>query len=184
MFARSDFATACCGLVHPLGVVGIDIGRYNRALESVSHFKRHNLLVYGIGVGSVAYTRRKECTAGVERSAVDVAGVEEHVAVAVDIVVGAALYSPADEVELLGFCVLCIVVEFIETPVAGVVDRTCKNEVESLVEHVVFSLSERAFLMGVSVVVAIDDIAHAKFLIFPHGVGSGSVVGSKYVLAA
>ena len=184
MFARSDFATACCSLVHPLGVVGIDIGRENSALEAVTNLERHNLLVYGIGVGSVAYTRRKECTAGVERSAADVASVEEYVVVAVDIVVGTTLNSPTDEVQLLRFCVLSIVVELIDAPVAGVVDRTGKYEVKSLVEHVVFGLSECALLMSVSVVVAIYDITHTKFLIFPHGVGSSGIVGSRYILTA
>ena len=184
MVARSDFSTASCSFIHPLGVVGIDIGRENSALEAVTNLERHNLLVYGIGVSGIADGRRKECTTREERSTADEACIEEHVVVAVDVVVRTTLDCTTKCIDSSRLSMSFIVVEAIYTPIACVVDRTCKHEVELFVEHIVLCLSKSALLEHVTIVVAINDIANTEFLIFPHWVGSNGVVSCIYILTA
>ena len=184
VLTRSDFATAGSGYIHPASVVCVEIGCENRVAETVTDFVGHNLLVNGIGVGSVAHSRREECATRIERSTADEAEVEIHVVVTVDIEVGTTLHATAEEVEFVGFLVSLVVVEVVDTPVGSIVNRAGEHEIEAFVEHRVFSLCKCAFLSGVSHIVAIHHVTHTEFLIFPVGVGSGSIVYSLHILTA
>ena len=120
MLTRSDFAAACSGFVYPSSVVCVEIGSENGVAETVTDFVGHNLLVHGIGVGGIAHSRRKECATRIERSAADVAHVEECVVMLVEVVVGTTLHGEAEIVLGLRLSVFLVVVETVVTPVRSV----------------------------------------------------------------
>ena len=175
-FAAAAGLAVVEALVHPLGVVGVDVGCEDAAAEAVAHFEGHDLFVEGVGVAVVGVLRVDE--RGVEhRGAADEAGVEEDVVLVGQVVVDAAFDVAAQVVLLAGLGVVGVVVEAVVAPVAGV-GQAAGDEGGELVA-VVFQLGEDAFGHDVAVVVAEDDVAHAEFLVDEGGVVGGGVVGGR-----
>ena len=114
--------------------------------------------------------------------AADVSEVGEYVVLVGDVVVGAALDRVSEEVHVVRLGVFGIVVEAVVAPVSGVGDRT-RDECVELVARPL-ELCEYALLVDVSVVVAVDLVAHLQLLVLPRGIGSGDVVRGLDVAAA
>ena len=102
----------------------------------------------------------------------------------VDIVVHTTLDGSAEEVERFRFGVGFIVVEVVNTPVAGIAERAGENKVELAVENSVFTLHVSAFLMSVAIVVTINDITNAELLVHPVRVLCSGIVFGLHVVAA
>ena len=106
-------------------------------MESVANLGREHLLVYSFLIELVGFGVAHEDTAE-ERSAAYVADIEEHIVVAVNVVVYTTLDCSAYEILCLGAGT--VVVEEVAAPVSVVVERTGKHKIEFLVEHGVFTL--------------------------------------------
>ena len=169
-------------LVHPERVVGVEVGGEDTRAEAVSEFGREDALVERVGVGHVARGALQECAAREEGRAADVSEVGEYVVLVGDVVVGAALDRVSEEVHVVRLGVFGIVVEAVVAPVSGVGDRT-RDECVELVARPL-ELCEYALLVDVSVVVAVDLVAHLQLLVLPRGIGSGDVVRGLDVAAA
>ena len=178
-----DFAGAdCClvTLVHPLGIIQVDVHLEVAVVESVTEFHRTDLGVLGLRIDSVACGGLQEDTVGEEGRAGNETAVHEHIVVLVDVVVHAGLDGSADKVFGGGTLMVLVIVEIVALPIAGVVERTGEHGSQSVVESGVFKLCEYAFLCGEPVVIPVDNIAYSKFLEFPVGIESGGVVLRLY----
>ena len=79
---------------------------------------------------------------------------------------------------------LCVIIEEVLTLIACYVERAGEDSGDGSVEEFIFTLAVYAFLMSEAVIVAIHDVAYAKFLVHPVGIGSGCIVGHFHVGAA
>ncbi len=174
-------ARAHDGTVEPLGVVSVEGEGEDAAGEAVADLERVGFLVDSVIVDDVAGVVGCE-SVGEERSAADVAGIEEDVVVSVYVVVCSALDLSAEEVDLVGLAVCVVVVEMVVAPVGGIAHGTGEDEVEFFLKRGVFNLSVDAFLKGVALEVAVDDVAYAEVLVLPVGVGGSGVVDGAYAL--
>lgn len=184
VFAYFDVARTSGGLVHPLGVIGVEGGReYGRA-EAVAQFGGEYFLVDGVGVGGIGCCLAQEYAGGEEGSAADVSDVAVYIVVAVKVVVDTELGRSAQEVVCGGFGVFLVIVEVVDALVSGVAQRSGEDDVHATVQQGVFALCIYAFLVGASFVVAVYNITDTEFFVTPVGVGGSGVVFYLDILTA
>jgi len=160
-------------LIHPTGVIGIEVGCEYAATIAVTNFERHDFFVLGIFVAGMRVLRINE--RGIEHwSTGDETSIDEHVILFIKIVVNTTLYVSTQIVLGIGFSLVLAIVHTIVTPITGV-GKTTGNECAELVA-IVLKLCECALGHYKTIVVAVIYITHTQLLVLEIGVSSCRII--------